>query len=66
MLVRMSINNKWVSSIIERVSSVSYKIIVDGKQINTTIPTRGLSQWDSLSAHLSLFVLGLSTLQLGL
>ena len=54
---KMSFNEKWVQWIMECISSVSYKIIVNSKNSNTIFPNKGLRQGDILSLYLFLFVI---------
>ena len=62
-MVRMGFNLKWINSIMQCITSVSYSVIINGVTYGNITPTRGLCQGDPLS--LSLFLLyaeGLSSL----
>ena len=62
-MVRMGFNLRWINSIMQCITSVSYSVIINGVTYGNITPTRGLCQGDPLS--LSLFLLyaeGLSSL----
>ena len=62
-MVRMGFNLRWINSIMQCITSVSYSVIINGATYRNITPTKGLCQRDPLSP--SLFLLcaeGLSSL----
>ena len=62
-MTKMGFNERWVSLMMQCVSSVTYSIRLNGKPRGHIIPTRGLWQGDPISSFLFLFCAeGLSAL----
>ena len=53
-MVKMGFNNKWISLIMNCISTVSYSILINRMNHGNITPTRGLCQGDPLSFYLFL------------
>ena len=53
-MVKMGFKNKWISLIMNCISTVSYSILINGMNHGNITPTRGLRQEDPLSFYLFL------------
>lgn len=51
-LDKMGFSTQWTSVIMHCITSVSYHIVHDGKELGPIMPTRGLRQGDSLSPYI--------------
>ena len=49
---RMGFNEKWVELVIERVSTVTYSLLINGEPMGNIKPSRGIYQGDLLSPYL--------------
>ena len=60
---KMSFSNRWINLGMSCVSTITYSIVINGKQSNKIIPSRGIRQGDLLSPYpFLLFTEGFSSL----
>src|SRR4051812_46326742 len=53
-MLKLGFNDRWVSIIMDMVSSVTFSVLFNGKKLDEFTPTRGIRQGDPISPYVFL------------